>query len=229
MLYRFLSLVKNVRGVVAFASDEGLRRFDELSRKYRYRNLGVPKTIAQKFGLGSKGKVITLDYPLSKCEEFVRRLSDALGVEYEALEPIALASYYVTTVIVLDDVFWSEASKLFTKVIRTQKNELNWNDIRLHIRIAEYTVIDFYRWAVEDAELRLRARATDVGERLSRIEKDVKRYWRLLGEEGRDVLAYDDMGAHVMRLVAEGRLSECEVLAEENLPLLTIISLFKPW
>ena len=76
------------------------------------------------------------------------------------------------------------------------------------MRIADYTVLDFYTWAVRQAFTRIKE-GKDIGfilkERREKIEKDKKRYWRIIDEEGKPFLFYIDMLdiAHRTNLLGE--------------------------
>ena len=123
-----------------------------------------------------------------------------LGLDERAAEAYVLASAYISPVMVLGRESLEELKPLVTAVVRVKEypDEKSW---RLHARIADYTVLDFYGWATESG-LKIVKALTEgrdpsqlLEERRERVERDRRRYWRILSEEGEVFLAYLDLPA----------------------------------
>lgn len=190
MLAKYAATVKNLRGVLLFLEmEDAAESIEWLVEHFRYRNLGVPPGLREKIEM--KKPFVELSYPSGELEKLVELLVD-MRIERTTAEAVVLASAHVSPVFALDGKSVRFLGPLEVGSIRTKK-KLTDRDLKLHLRIADYTVLDFYGWSVENAERFWTCRETEklLEERRRRIEKDVKRYWRISGE-GKKFLVYLD-------------------------------------
>ena len=197
--YRYAAVVKNLRGVIYYSGGRE-DRLRWLLSKFKYRSLGVTPSLAN---LMPKRKVLVeLTYPVKTIEEAVRLFSEVISLE--AAETLCLASAYISPVMLI-----GELEEFKPAVIRTVKTSMNLDDRawKLHMRIADYTTLDFYAWSTQNAlesladEKRL---VEALREREARAADDERRYWRLRSDEGRIFLAYLDP----LRIVYEAGLRD---------------------
>ena len=117
------------------------------------------------------------------------------------------------------------------EIVRTCK-EMDIKSWKLHLRIADYTILDMYEENVCEA-LRiisgLKSKSMKLSEleeilrnRVARVQRDVKRYWRIKCDEGRPFLYYVDLLSKVIDKIARGEL-DADKLIEEYSASLTII------
>ena len=179
--YKYAAIVKNLRGVLYWKGENDKLKW--LLSRFKYRYLGLPPSSTP-----IKGKnIVNLTYPTHEVKTATKLLSKCMPTE--AAEALCLASLYISPIMTnsLQDF---DAS--IVKTVKTSK-EMDNKDWKLHMRIADYTTLDFYTWATENAaEVLHRSLDEILRERRERIEKDVKRYWRLSEEKGRIFLAYLD-------------------------------------
>lgn len=198
MLARYAATVKNLRGVLLFSdSEEALERIRWLTERFKYRNLGVIPSLSGKMEV--KKPFVELVYPDGELIKLTRLLGRRLGEG--VAEAVVLSSTYVSPLFVLDGDSVESLRPLEVGSVRVS-GKLTDRDWKLHLRIADYTVLDFYRWSVESAEkLWTREPEEVLEERAERIRKDAKRYWRIEGKE-REFLLYLDP----VRFICEGGL-----------------------
>ncbi len=215
-LYRYISLVKNLRGVLYWRL-ENPGKIEWLVSRFKYRNLGVPPSLAPHLPLKRK-VLVPLSFPSEIVQRVVQLFSEVLDVR--SSEALCLASSYVCPLMVLSG--FEDFSDAVVDVVRTEK-ELSIKDWKLHMRIADYTVLDFYSWAVESALKALRGGDVEavLEERKERIKKDKKRYWRLASEEGDVFLAYLDP---LLLAYRHGLLGRLEEIGEDAAVTLGMIS-----
>ncbi|MEM4699658.1 MAG: hypothetical protein QXT74_01750 [Candidatus Nezhaarchaeales archaeon] len=191
MLSRYASIVKNLRGVVLLDVEEGEEGVRWLRDRFKYRNLGVPPATLEEARGFFEGKLggrpfVELAYPSGALAELARALAEALGEEFRVVEGIVLASAYVSPVLVVGRRAVEGVARLATDFVESRL-DMDLRQWKLHLRIADYTVLDLYRWSTEHAEALLEGR---VGlqefrrEREARIRRDKARYWRLTRAEG---------------------------------------------
>ena len=194
--YNYAAIVKNLRGVIYWKGKEDL---GWLLSRFRYRYLGVPPSL-ERIILKRKNLVL-LSYPndiILKVKELFSRV-----LMEEIAEVLCLASTYISPVITdnMDDF-----RDLIITEVKTTK-ELTDKDWKLHIRIADYTILDFYTWSTNNAKESVKSGELEeaLRERKEEIEKDIRRYWRIVEDEGRIFLAYVDPLAilHKHNLVEE--------------------------
>ncbi len=207
MLSRYAAIVKNLRGVVAvdFDDSEALRALDWLSRRFRYRNLGLPPSLAAEYkergGRLDGRPFLELAYPTRGIEELTRAISSCIGIDALMAEELVLASAYVSPIIAIGRSIEEELKSMAVRVVESRVS-LDLKGWRLHLRIADYSVLDLYSWSTEHAKALWR-RSLDSGlfvaERKEKIERDVRRYWRLSRGDAppRSFLVYLDLASEL--------------------------------
>lgn len=184
MFSRYAALVKNLRGVLHFHPADNIRDIiNWLIKKFKYRNLGISPTLINVIrdlkGTDSK-PFVELVYPVDEIKEFAEFLSIELKIEKELSESIVLASVYVSPVLLIGTHAYNSLIKIASDSVysRLKLDDKLW---KLHLRIADYSVLDLYNWSTSHAE-RLWKRANYsrfIAERRDRIISDKRRYWRL--------------------------------------------------
>jgi len=223
-------LVKNLRGVVIAELDEGgvWESVEWLVARFRYRDLGLPPSMLSAYRnkleryLGGN-PFRELVAPVKSVERVVDLLSSA-GVSRTVAEGLVYASVYVSPLIVVGTAFLEEFRELSVDRVLVCK-EMDLESWRLHLRIADYVILDFYERAVDEA-LEAISRVADVsallGERAKRVSADRKRFWRIICDEEREFLLYVDN----LRIAAEksllGRLDEDSAAALAIVPAVVI-------
>jgi hypothetical protein len=169
-LYQHLALAKNLRGIVYFNPKLDVENeVGWLKRKFRYRDLGVGKSLADKSGC-QKFRVIDMGWDERKLE----------------VEAVKLASAFVSPLFVLK----AESLKDFEKqgVLLAEikiKEKLNDVELKRNLRLVNYSITDFYEESIELAKKR------DFEGRKLLVEKDMRRFWRLKPESsGRTLIFY---------------------------------------
>ncbi|MEM1804073.1 MAG: hypothetical protein QXR80_06210 [Desulfurococcaceae archaeon] len=201
---RYAAIVKNLRGVMLFNMDEeGVEAsIHWLVKRFRYRNLGLTPALLVKY----KGRLSRylhgnpfreLVPPVPAVSNLVHVLQKHLEAPVEVLELLVYASTYVSPGIVVGNTYRGYLEKYSASTVHVCR-EMSINDWKLHMRIADYTVLDFYLQCVDEVLEPLAVRNIGelqriVGERRARIEKDRKRYWRVLCESGTPFLYYIDV------------------------------------
>jgi hypothetical protein len=195
MFAKYAAIVKNLRGVVLFDLDEegSWSSVKWLINRFKYRDLGLVPSTYHKYSSKLKGHVEgnpfrVLAYPLQELELFAREFSQCIDVEPELGELLVLSSLYISPAMVMGTRYSNALSKLCVEVIKTCK-ELSTEDWKLHMRIADYTILDMYEFSISTALKAVETCSRDalgqvLGERMEAIKKDVKRYWRILCNEG---------------------------------------------
>ncbi|MET1127729.1 MAG: hypothetical protein ABWW70_00210 [Thermoproteota archaeon] len=214
---RYAALVKNLRGVVAsYGDDEAKETVKWLSRRFRYRDLGVTpyaleayRSLVEPF-LGGK-PLRELSYPAEALRLLSEKMAEALSSR-ELAEAAVLASAYVSPLLLASSSLAETAEQLGVATVRFS-GELDVNSWKLHLRIADYTVLDMYSICVEEALDAIRsARVGDearveaiLRRRAERVSKDAKRYWRIAAEKGKPFLTYVDLlrVAHVAGILGD--------------------------
>ncbi|MEM2674681.1 MAG: hypothetical protein QXW77_03495, partial [Candidatus Hadarchaeales archaeon] len=95
-----------------------------------------------------------------------------LGAEKTAAEVSVLASAYVSPILALGERGPKLLEPLGADRVES-KIEPSLRDLKLHLRIADYSVLDLYQWSVENAKQLWRKNPGDlVKERAERITRD---------------------------------------------------------
>jgi len=138
-----------------------------------------------------------LTYPVSDIEELVKVLVKASKLPEYLTEALVLASTYVSPLMVLSEGYIKIIKGLAVGKV-TAYGDLSINDWKLHLRIADYTVLDMYETCVTEAikvindELSVKE---VIKARHERVSKDLKRYWRFKQMKGTEwvFMYYIDM------------------------------------
>ena len=184
--YRYAAVVKNLRGVIYYR--EGFEdRLKWLLSRFKYRSLGVPPSLVRF--MPKRKVLIELAYPVHAVKEAVKLFSEVMSPE--AAETLCLASSYISPIMAIGGL--DDFQPAIVETIRTTA-ELDDRSWKLHMRIADYTTLDFYAWSTKNAlEALMNDRLEDaLKERASRIIDDERRYWRLNPGSGKVFLAYLD-------------------------------------
>jgi len=227
---KYAALVKNLRGVVIADLDEGgvWESVEWLVARFRYRDLGLPPSMPsayrQRLGRYLGGNPFReLVAPVKSVEGVVDMFSSA-GVSRLVAEGLVYASVYVSPLIVVGTAFLEELRRLSVDRVLVCK-EMDLESWRLHLRIADYVILDFYERAVDEALEAIKGRSDIgvlLGERAKRVSADKKRFWRIMCGEGREFLLYVDN----LRIVAEkglmGKLDEDSAAALAIVPAVVI-------
>ncbi len=224
---RYAAIVKNLRGVVvADLDEEGVEdSIRWLASRFRYRDLGVGPRMLEKFRsklerfLGGK-PLRELVYPVPQIPRFVEILSNVVGIDPMLAEAITLASTYISPLMVVGNRFLNIVENLGVEIVRVSK-EMDTQSWKLHMRIADYTILDFYEQCIEEAIRAIEAAKRGdtkiveevVKSRRERIAKDVGRYWRIRSSEGRTFLVYIDVLNLVKRIVDQLEKEHAAALA----------------
>jgi len=224
----YAALVKNLRGVLLLdPGDEGAwSRVGWLRQRFRYRNLGVtPSVSGERVEDLLKSRVFRrLYYPVKAYEELVDALASS-GLDRLFAEAVVLSSTYISPLLVLSEGYLGTVRRYSVGEVRVCR-ELSNKDWKLHLRIADYSILDSYEAMVEASMEYIRGigdegvRRRVLGERRSFAEKDSRRYWRISCESGDLFLLYLDP-----LLIVEDKLSEVTgKVVEEHAAALAIIS-----
>ena len=210
-LHIYAALVKNLRGVIysCLSGEELAERLSWLKKRFRYRRLGVTPSLLRAHGeiagrfMGSP--LVELRNPFPGLEELLSAYEELTDLSPAVLEAYCYSSIFVSPLLVLGQDCARELAPLVVDAVRVGR-ELTDKDYKLHMRIADYTVLDFYPWATASARQALLALAQGLEaaslleERRRRVAQDTRRYWRVMSEGGRDFLLYLDL----LPLLAEG-------------------------
>jgi hypothetical protein len=199
LLSKYAALVKNLRGVILADFDErGVQESLEwLSKHFKYRDLALSPSLAELRKVNGLEKFLELVYPAEELRRMVKLFSDYLTSPFEACEAVILASTYVSPVMAVGKWAFKALEPLTVKIVKSNV-KLDVKGWKLHFRIADYTVLDSYNWSVAHAE-KLWNQKFEAdkfrSERVEKIRKDSKRYWRLAkGEnEGKPLILYLDL------------------------------------
>ena len=226
----YAAVVKNLRGVIySCLGPEALgEKLSWLKRRFRYRNLGLTPSALERYGrlLGGErrgtGTLLELSPPLPGLEELISAYSELTGLRADVLEAYCYASVYVSPLLVLGEECVDALGPLVVDEVLTGR-ELSDKEYKLHMRIADYTVLDFYLWATSSAQeaLKVLSAGGDVShilsERGERIREDKRRYWRISADEGRRIVLYLDL---LPLLAREANTEVLRALLEEHGPLM---------
>ena len=217
---RYVFLVRNLRGVYApLPGDDHGRYVGWLVRRYRYRDLGVVGCVVEASPDTFQGRLEgrpfhLLEPPTSTIaaalDEAVAALNGSIG---RCLALSLLYSLLYASPLYLTAESLEELRRGGLVVYEVKGSIPDLNSARLHMRIAGYTVLDYYVESVEKAASCI-ARGCSAGEiateRRGFAERDAKRYWRISGKGDRPVIAYLD---HVHLLLERGSRELLEKLA----------------
>lgn len=185
-LSEYVALAKNVRGIFAYdpKNDPPSDLKTWLARIHRYRNVGISPAVEDQTELDLSAKTFErLPYPVAELQELV----DHLSTKYPQwlVESLVLSSAYVAPLFVHRPALsaFEPAAVWQLRVVDT----LPEDQIKRHMRIVGYGMLDFHRGFTEaaaDAVLN-ESIEEERGRREAVCQKGgEKRFWRLLDDEG---------------------------------------------
>jgi hypothetical protein len=207
----YVFLVRNLRGVYApLPSDDHGAYVGWITRRYRYRDIGVASCIVEAAGNVFEGRLggnpfHVLEPPTEKLREALREAGSALAERINSClaESLLLSLVYASPLYVTRGSLRElEGAGLVIDLVKGGIADLN--SARLHMRIAGYSILDSYTTSVKEAvDCISRGCSPDeiLGHRKDFAAKDAKRYWRIAGKGSDPVIAYLD---HVHVLVEKG-------------------------
>jgi len=200
----FLATLKNLRGVVLFYPDDGVE--EELKwiiNKFRYRNVGVTPTLLEKVGGEqirarlSKKPFVSLPIPFPSIAEWITASARYANIDPLVMESIILSSCFVSPLLVLKRTLMKDMLPFVVWTLESS-TELNDQEIKRHLRIADYAVLDFYQTMTQGAydALEMGDIQRLLEERKEKAKEDgQKRFWRLTAEgevQPRELVVYLD-------------------------------------
>jgi len=193
----YISLIKTIRGVLSLISKPKDYVLKWLRRSIRWRPIGAGLStirLLKQYGFSSK-TIKPQPFPCSELKEITNLIS-AHGLDKVIAEAIVLASTYIVPVIILDEAVLDKLRKTnsVTYEILSQK-ELKDKDIKLHMRISEYSIKDYHIDVISRIERAIEENKLE--EELKWREKlcikDSKRYWRIKQNRGKTLIVYIDI------------------------------------
>jgi len=197
-LSAYLAHVKNLRGVIFGSGSENsvINGIKWLKQRFRYRNLAVPSYLIKQYPRVEeliKEPLLKFTYPLPEVSKVAEVLAEVTG-EHGLSEAVVLASSLISPIIAVGDDVVSKLRKLSIGEVLSEK-ELSTQDYKLHMRIADYSVLDMYIEMVTLSEEVLDdpgRLSSALKARESKVRSDIKRYWRISESRGRPVIVYLD-------------------------------------
>lgn len=168
----YLYLVKNLRGIIYFSNkSKAEKEIEWLKRKFRYRKLGIAKSLKEKSKLKLWDKLEILSLPFE--------VNLKLNLEIESM---LLASSFLSPLLILKEETLTKLSNFLILGLKT-KEVLDDRELKRNIRLANYSITDFY----------LKAIKADRKEKVKIAREDLKRFWRIKeSKEGKSIIVYLD-------------------------------------
>lgn len=226
----YVFLVRNLRGVYApLPSDDHKRYVGWLVKRYRYRDIGVAGCVLGSAEKAFKGRLggrpfHELKPPTKELGEAIAFAKSVLGgVVDECLAESILLSLVYASPLYLTRSSLEELRRGGLVIHEVRGRVPDLGSARLHMRIAGYTVLDYYVDSVRHAVAAVtQGRWEELLEERRRFaERDEKRYWRITGRGNETIIAYLD---HVHVLAA--REAAKRLVGEETRVLLAMPSGF---
>lgn len=219
MFSQYAALIKNLRGVVFgdFKVENVTETLNWLTKRFKYRNLGVPPSILQDTEDFFKGKLngkpfVRLVYPFKSLERLVRFMVKNFNIDFRVVEALVLASTYVSPLMVMGKSILKSLEKICVDTVysNVKLDNFGW---KLHFRIVDYTVLDFYVWSTSHSKQLWKQEVSleeFVKERKKKINKDKKRYWRLQKGEEKPLplVFYLDLAQTIAKNIRNRRIRE---------------------
>jgi len=217
----YAMLVKNLRGVVLVdpGDKDSMKRVKWLQSRFRYRNLGLPPRIYDELvGSGTSARVFKrLYYPLEAVAGLPGVL-EAGGLSQGFSEALVFSSIYISPLFIASEKYLAEASRITVNTINVCR-ELSVNEWKLHLRIADYTILDSYGETVELALKYINSGENRIlSERAEIARRDSRRYWRIKCDQGKPFLLYLDP-----LILARNNTRVRELLSRDHAPGLAVI------
>ena len=181
-------IVKNLRGVILANLEEANIEncLTWLQKRFKYRDLAIPPSLTNIKNFKGLRKPIKLFYPTEELKILVDMLVEEFNLSSSIFEAIILASAYVSPIMAVGN--WAKENLEKFAVEKVLSNaSLDNKSWKLHFRIADYSVLDAYKWFTNHSK-KLWSKKLDAQkfkeERIKKVKNDSKRYWRLSkGEE----------------------------------------------
>jgi len=184
-----------------------------LSRKYRYRNIGVSKLLFANLAesvkaVFAKKPFVTLSAPLDEIETLTRLISNyRSSIPSYVFDSIIMASCYVNPMLIIGRESYGVLERLATWALHSTC-ELPDIEVKRNTRIIGYAILDFH----EKTTAKTYEILHDVVSRLSESENTAIREIYEIVEE-RKKLAQKDGEHRFWRLREKGKLAERVVIA----------------
>ncbi len=215
-LSHYLAYVKNLRGVMfgSGSEDSVISGVKWLKQRFRYRNLAVPNYLVKHYPKVEelvKEPLLKFTYPLPEVSRVAEVLAEVTA-DPGLAEAVVLASSLISPVIAIGDDVVGKLRKLCIGEVLSEK-ELGIQDYKLHMRIADYSVLDMYIEMValsEEVLMDPRKLSSALKTREDRVKDDIKRYWRISGSKGKPIIMYLDP----LKVLGEEELEELRSTGE---------------
>ncbi len=241
MFSYYAAIVKNLRGVVIFdpEANGSWDRVKWLVRKFKYRNLGLPPIVVEKHRkeLGkylSGNPFVELAYPVEEVEALPAVMVEH-GVPRELAEALVLASVYISPLLVIGEEYIKLLERYSIDKVLVCR-ELNDNEWKLHLRIADYSILDMYKErvfeildAIENNLLDEEFLEKVFEKRRADVAKDKKRYWRIVCDHGKPFILYIDVLNTITKIIGVEKLIELVKNKKELVAGLAIVPAVNLW
>lgn len=204
MFSQFLSILKNLRGVVLFHPDDEVEgEVKWIVNKFRYRDVGVTPALLEKVGGEqirarlSKKPFVSLPIPFPSIAQWISASVRYANIDPLVMESITLSSCFISPLLVLKRTLLKDMLPFVVWTLKSS-TELNDQEIKRHLRIADYAVLDFYQTITQGAYNALERGDVQglLEERKEKAKEDgQKRFWRLTAEgqvQPRELVMYLD-------------------------------------
>jgi len=205
MFAQYAAIVKNLRGVILLqeVNQDVASILKWLAERFKYRDIGIPYSMSTELPEDLKKYFIELHYPMRKLDFIEKVIRNIYGFNLNLSRALVISSIYIAPLMNIDYAYDEEFEKISIADIYVG-SALDNKSWKLHFRIADYTILDFYRLAVEEAMDIIRILKSSennidhtyidrvLDERANRISKDIKRYWRIKSSKGIRFLTYID-------------------------------------
>jgi len=204
MFSYYAATVKNLRGVILF---ENYNRDVEkvlkwLNKRFKYRDIGIYKDLYHLLPNDLRRRFIKLDYPINSIARFSNNISTLKLISDNLLDSLMISSIYIAPLYSIASSYKDKLKEFAIEKIFLCKSMDN-KSIKLHLRIADYTMLDLYKDRVlENIRVIETLKNKDLfnkeiekvfNARIRLVKKDLKRYWRIKCERGMIFLLYIDL------------------------------------
>ena len=232
MFSYYAAIVKNLRGVILFENynREVERILKWLVKRFRYRDLGIYKDLYLLLPDDLRRRFIKLDYPIDSLSSFSKNLSTLKLIDDNLLNSLMISSIYIAPLYSIALSYKDKLEKFAIEKIFIC-NSMDNKEIKLHLRIADYTILDLYRERVlenmriieiiKSKEFSNKEIENLFKTRSKLIKKDLKRYWRIKCERGMIFLLYIDL----MKIIYDYVLKNVVNIKEFNTDVAAALSI----
>lgn len=204
---KYISMLKNLRCILYFKKSVEKEKLNWVVKKHRYRNVGVPLSVLNDCDnelrkVFEKKPFVSLHFPLDELNLFYEMLKRKSALSDAVLESVLLSSCYLSPIIILGQEMKKDFDEIIVWELRSDSS-IGDAELRRHLRIAGYTILDFHERLSTDALEGIKNRDLKMlckkREEIARSDGE-KRFWRFVSEnkEMTRVLYFD-----VLREVAK--------------------------